>query len=339
MFGPTEKNGVVLHPTVRQRTAHVNGIDLHVLETGDPGAPVIVLSHGFPEGAYSWRHQLVPLAEAGYHVIAPYQRGYGASSRPTEIGDYGITQLTGDLRALVAETGHEQAIYVGHDWGAWIVWEMARMFPEHVSAVVGVSVPFVAWPGRPTELMKAVYADRFFYMLYFQQVGPPEAELEANPVRTQCSVLWAASGAGRPKELPTEVPPMKGAGFLTMMPETPPLPWSGPEGVWLTEADLHRYAADFTQSGYFGPVSYYRNLDANFEIVKDLSSDRLTMPSYFIGGEQDIVLVMDPTGVERMQNLLPDFRGDTLIPGAGHWTQQEAPAAFNNALLGFLKTL
>ena len=132
---------------------------------------------------------------------------------------------------------------------------------------------------------------------------------------------------------------MEGTGFLTMLPVPPEMPWSGPEGVWLTADDVDQYVADFTESGYFGPVSYYRNLDANFGLVNDLSSDRLTMPSYFIGGEKDLVLTMDPTGVERMQNLLADFRGHTLIPEAGHWTQQEAPAAFNTALLGFLKTL
>ena len=329
----------MLDPSIRQRTAHVNGVSLEVLEAGEPGNPVIVLSHGFPEGAYSWRHQLVPLAEAGYHVLAPYQRGYGASTVPTEVSDYGIESLTDDLLALVEAAGSENAIYVGHDWGALIVWEMARLHPERVTAVVGVSVPFVAWPGPPTQLMKMMYADRFFYMLYFQQIGPPEAELGADPRVTQGDILWGASGPGRPDEIPTELPPMEGTGFLTMMPIPPELPWSGPEGVWLTEADLDRYVADFTTSGYFGPVSYYRNLDANFEVIKNLSSDRLTMPSYFIGGEKDLVLVMDAFGIERMQNLLPDFRGHTLIPGAGHWTQQETPAAFNAALLGFLGTL
>ncbi len=325
--------------SIRQRVARVNGVELQVLEAGDPGAPVVVLSHGFPEGAYSWRHQLPALAEAGFHVIAPYQRGYGASSRPAEVAAYGITQLTDDLRALVDEAGQDEAIYVGHDWGALIVWEMARLHPADVRAVVGVSVPFVAWPGPPTQLMRMIFTDRFFYMLYFQQIGPPEAELGADPRHTMSSVLWAGSAAGRPERLPSELPPMEGTGFLTRMPEAPPLPWNGPEGVWLSAADLDRYVADFTESGYFGPVSYYRNLDANFEVVKDLSSDRLAMPSYFIGGARDPVLEFDPTGIERMANLLPGFRGHTLIPDAAHWTQQEAPRAFNRALLDFLTTV
>jgi pimeloyl-ACP methyl ester carboxylesterase len=127
---------------------------------------------------------------------------------------------------------------------------------------------------------------------------------------------------------------MEGTGFLTNSPTPPPLPWS-----WLTEADLDRYAADFTRSGFFGPVSYYRNLDANYEILKAFGPEHVSMPSYFIGGAQDPVLIMDSTGVERMQNTLPDFRGATMIDGAGHWTQQEKPEEFNDALLGFLRSL
>jgi pimeloyl-ACP methyl ester carboxylesterase len=99
------------------------------------------------------------------------------------------------------------------------------------------------------------------------------------------------------------------------------------------------YVEEFSHSGYFGPVSYYRNLDANFEVVRDLGPERVSMPSYFLGGSLDPVNLMDPTGLERMQNLLPNFRGATMIDGAGHWMQQEAPAAFNRTLLGFLGTL
>lgn len=315
-------------------------ITLRVLESGDPANPTIILSHGFPELAYSWRHQLPVLADAGYHVVAPNQRGYGHSSRPAAVNAYGITQLTGDLAALLDHYGKEQAVFVGHDWGAMIVWEMAKLHSARVSAVVGVSVPFVNWPGPPTQLMQMVYGDRFFYILYFQQEGPPEAELDADPRRSMAGVLYGASGEGvQGRDVPAELPPMEGTGFLTMMAEPPALPFTGPEGPWLTAADLQVYAAEYAHSGFFGPVSYYRNLDPNFDVIKDFGPQHVTMPSYFIGGEFDVVKAMDATGVERMQSTLPDFRGATEIPGAGHWTQQEAPEAFNAALLGFLRTL
>lgn len=179
--------------TIRHRVTNVNGATLHLAEAGEPGAPLILLSHGFPECAYSWRHQMEPLATAGYHVIAPDQRGYGHSSAPHDVTFYGINNLAGDLCALIDEQGHEQAIFVGHDWGAIIVWETARLFPERVKAVVGVSVGFTQWPMRPTELFKAAFGDRFFYMSYFQNIGPPEQELDANPRDSMSKVLWGAS--------------------------------------------------------------------------------------------------------------------------------------------------
>jgi pimeloyl-ACP methyl ester carboxylesterase len=153
-------------------------------------------------------------------------------------------------------------------------------------------------------------------------------------------VLYGASGeatAGR--TMPTELPPMEGTGFLTQMGEPPALPYMGPEGPWLSADDLDVYADDFAHSGFFGPVSWYRNFDRNFELVGGLGAGRISMPSYFITGDVDVVRLMDPTGPERMRNTLPDYRGETIIPGAGHWVQQETPQAFNNALLGFLRTL
>ncbi|MEP7203574.1 MAG: alpha/beta hydrolase [Ilumatobacteraceae bacterium] len=325
-------------PTVND--IDVNGVMLRVHQAGDPANPTVVLSHGFPELAHSWRHQMAPLAEAGFHVIAPDQRGYGHSSAPTEIDAYGIVNLTDDLLALLDHFGKRDAVFVGHDWGALIVWDLARLHPERVRAVVGVSVPFVQWPARPTQLMKALYGDRFFYMLYFQQPGVAEGELDADPYHSLAKVMWSASGTRfAARDASAEMPPMDGTGFLTMLSDAPPRPFKGPEGPWLTEGDLQTYADELAHSGFFGPISYYRNLDANFEIVKDLEPERLTMPVYFIGGTDDVVNVMDPSGVERMKNVLPNFRGSTILDGVGHWTQQEAPAAFNDALLGFLRTL
>lgn len=317
---------------IRERYVDVNGVRLHVLEGGDPTNPTIVLSHGFPEAAYSWRHQIPVLAAAGYHVIAPDQRGYGRSTVPTDVPDYGIQHLTGDLLALLDDAGKDDAIFVGHDWGALIVWDLARLHPERVRAVVGVSVPLVQWPAPPTDLFKMVYQDNFFYMLYFQPVGPAETELDADPRRTVETVFWGASGEGF--VAPTGMVPMEGNGFLTNMPTPPALPWD-----WFDQADLDYFTDHFARSGFFGPVSYYRNLDANYEIVKDLGVDRISMPSFFIGGTKDPVLVMDSTGLDRMQTSLPNYFGAAMIDGAGHWTQQEKPAEFNEALLGFLTRL
>ena len=318
----------------------VNGVTLRVHQAGNPADPTVMLCHGFPELGYSWRHQMEPLAAGGYHVLAPDQRGYGHSSAPADIAAYGIGHLTDDLLGLLDHFGKHDAVFVGHDWGALIVWDMARLHPERVRSVVGVSVPFTMWPAPPTTLMKMLYGDRFFYILYFQTPGVAEAELDANPYDSMAKVLWNASGVGfAGRDLSAKVPPMEGTGFLTMMHDAPARPLIGPEGRWLSEADLQTYADEFAHSGFFGPISYYRNLDANFDVTNGLGPERVAMPTYFIGGTDDVVNVMDPSGIERMTNLLPDFRGSTVLDGVGHWTQQEAPAAFNDALLGFLHTL
>jgi pimeloyl-ACP methyl ester carboxylesterase len=206
---------------------------------------------------------------------------------------------------------------------------MVRLHPDRVRAVVGVSVPYVKWPAPPTQVMRRIYGDRFFYILYFQEVGPAERELEADPRRTMAKFLWAASGDAAEARLAGDSAGAK--GILDTMPDPPAtLP------VWLTAADIDHYAAQFARSGFFGPVSYYRNLDANYARVGDAGPEKVTMPSFFIGGDRDVVIAMDPAGVDRMRAALPDYRGDVILPGIGHWTQQEAPDAFNAALLGFL---
>ena len=308
---------------------------LQVIESGDPRNPLLMFSHGFPEGAYSWRHQIDHFAARGWHVLAPYQRGYGESSNPHDVSAYTSEKLSRDLIELAAATGHDDMVLVGHDWGAIIGWDFLKMFPQHLRAYVGVSVPYIKWPMKPTELMKSQHGDRFFYMLYFQSVGPAEREMEADVRFAMQSTLWSACAEG----FQSRTPYPKGlhysdCGFLTLNPTPREMPWP-----WLTNADLDRYTDDFTKSGFFGPISYYRNLDVNYEWVSGTDPTKIDVPVYFIGGEHDLTNVMDPNGIARMGGIFPDFRGSTVIPAIGHWTQQEDPVAFNHALEGFLQTL
>jgi pimeloyl-ACP methyl ester carboxylesterase len=313
---------------VTPRRAAVNEIELDVLEAGAPDAPPVILAHGFPESSWSWRHQLPALADAGWHAIAPDQRGYGGSSRPERIEDYASDHLAADLVALLDQTGHDQGVFVGHDWGALIVWDLVRQYPERVRAVVGVSVPYPQWPGPPTVVFRHVFADHFFYILYFQAVGPAERELEADVRRTLRLTLWGASAAGATRS--PALLPVEGTGFLDTMGE-----WPHKLPPWLGQDDFDRYVAAFEQSGFFGPLSYYRNLDANEERLRAVEPSVVTMPTAFIAGEDDLV-IRDRSGVERMAQIVPGFRRAVLLSGVGHWTQQEDPAAFNAALLDFL---
>ncbi len=309
-----------------------NGVELHVAVAGPPDGPPVVLCHGFPELWYSWRHQLDALGDAGYRAVAPDLRGYGGSSHPRAVNDYGSDQLTADLCGLLDHYGWESAAFSGHDWGSMVVWEMGRLHPGRVSSICNMSVPYSNAPGPPTQIFKHLFGDRFFYMLYFQDIGPAEAEFDADPRRFVRTMLYAAGGEGMAdaSALLSDAP-AEGTKFLDILTPAPDvLPG------WLTEHDVDVYVEGLTRGGLFGPVSYYRNIDANWGRAKDIPASVYTMPTAFVAGSLDPVNFMMPGAAEAMAETLPDFRGATVIEGAGHWVQQERPAEPNAALLSFL---
>ena len=314
---------------ITHRTVATNGIDMHIAEAGGDG-PLVVLCHGFPELWSSWRHQIPALAEAGYRVVAPDQRGYGGTQGPEAIEEYDIPHLTDDLVGLLDALGEEQATFVGHDWGAMAVWQMAIRRPERVRAVVGMSVPASPrGPMAPTELMRALFGDTFFYFLYFQEPGVADAELVADPKKTLRAFMYTISGDSPPGAWKTL--PAAGAGLLDSLTDTDePIPW-------LPEAELEAVAAEFGRTGFTGGLNWYRNVDRNWAVGEPFADRTVDMPSLFIAGEKDPVLIMVPPS--SMDGLVTDLRGSVIIPGAGHWIQQEAPAETNQALLGFLGSI
>lgn len=319
---------------IRRRRLATNGVELDALESGPEDGPLVILAHGFPDCPWSWRHQLRALGEAGWHVIAPYQRGYGRSSRPTEVEAYSSDQLGNDLLGIVDQvTGPgSSAVFVGHDWGAMLVWDLAREQPDRVRALINLSVPFLDWPAKPTDIFKMLHGDNFFYILYFQAVGVAEAELDGQVEACVRGILWAASGDGYPTELPAPRPAAT-TGFLTGMASNTP-----GHLAWCTEDDIAQYIDSYEASGYFGPVSWYRNLDRNYERVASSPISAMTMPCWFIGGSKDLVISRTPNFEDR-NRIVPGYRSMTMIEGAGHWTQQERPNEVNTALLGYLAEL
>ena len=317
---------------VRHRTVAVNGIDMHIAEAGEADAerPPVILCHGFPELWYSWRHQLPALAAAGHHVVAPDQRGYGRTTRPDAIEDYDIVHLTDDLVALLDDLGHEQGVFVGHDWGAMVVWQMALLHPDRVAGVCGMSVPYT--PRGEMSLIKVleqVMGDRFFYILHFQEPGKADAEMGKDPREAMRRFLCAIAGEGRPENLAGDL--KNTATFWEWMPEAPNLP------PWLSADELDVFATEFERTGFTGGINWYRNLHRNWELTPELLGKTIELPSGFIAGERDPVLVMaSPAG---LPHVLTDLRTNLLIPGAGHWVQQESPRETNDALLQFLGTL
>lgn len=297
-------------PDALHRQLSVNGIELHLAERG--AGPVIVLLHGFPELWYSWRHQLPALADAGYRAVAPDLRGYGRSSAPREIEAYSIEAVCGDFIALLDRLGEDRAVFVGHDWGAAVAWQLALEHPDRVAAVAGLSVPFVPRaPAEPISLLRRALGENF-YIVWFQEPGVAERVLERDIRRTlTTTTAWTAAW-----------------GESDDQPAVP---------AWLTEEDLQVYVDAFERTGFSGGLNYYRNIDRNWERSAHLTERRVERPALFITGSRDPVQGFMPA--EAMDGWVTDLRGVIRVDGAGHWVQQERPDEVNDALLAFLGRL
>jgi pimeloyl-ACP methyl ester carboxylesterase len=315
-------------PGVTKRRVSTNGIALNVAEAGE--GPLVLLLHGFPESWYSWRHQFAPLAAAGYHVVAPDMRGYGQSDKPHAIEAYNQVEVVNDIIGLIPALGYETAVVIGHDWGAPTAWSCALNHPDVVRAVGALSVPFIPRsPVPPMSVMRAVYKGQFFYQLYFFEPGVAEAEFEAD-IRTSLKKFLVM--AGGETDLTKLTPRKEGDDLLSGLPDPEVLP------PWLSEADLDFYTGEFTRSGMRGPLNYYRNHDLTWTLTEG-APDKVRQPACFLAGARDGVILMAAAALKAMPEHVTDLRVNQLIPGAGHWTQQEAPDAVNETLLAFLKGL
>lgn len=297
--------------------------------------PLVIMVHGFPESWYSWRHQIGPIAKAGFTACAIDVRGYGGSDKPPMVEDYTLEKIAGDLIGLADFLAPDQpVVLIGHDWGAPIVWNTAFMHPAKVRAVAGLSVPFSGAPARPfTEVFREHFTSqgRFFYQEYFQEPGVAEAEAEADPRDFVARMMYSISGDVPPGDYWSKP---AGATFLEGLPDPQPVPW-------LTSADLDYYEAEFKASGFRGPLNRYRNHERDYEWLKLMQGKQLEQPCLFIGGTRDPATtlfgaVADPVAMMRM--FAPKVEGHVLA-GVGHWTQQERPEAVNTLLIDWLKRL
>jgi len=301
-----------------------------VLGTG----PLILCVHGWPELWYSWRHQMTYFSELGFRVAAMDVRGYGGSGKPDKISAYSMRALASDVAAVIRALDDRRVILFGHDWGAPIVYNTALLYPELVSAVAGLSVPYR--PGTEVSMLslwKQLYPERFFYMLYFQQEGIVEAELEADIPTSLRKIYYACSGNAPLGEFLKDKP--SESGLLDGMVDPKPFP------SWMSEADLQVYTTAFEAGGFRGPINRYRAQMLDFEELTELRGRLLPQPACFIGGERDPVRLFTP-GIDLYEDRASgyeDLKEDVIVPGAGHWIQQEASEATNAALLHFVKSL
>lgn len=305
----------------RSRTLAVNGLQMSVTEQGE--GPLVVLCHGWPESAHSWRHQMPALAQAGFHVVAPDMRGYGHTTAPPGIADYTIFDLVGDVVDLVRVLGERQAIVVGHDWGANVAWYAALFRPDVFRAVAGLSVPPPQrGPIPPLQALRKAGIEHFYWD-YFQPPGVAEAEFEQDVERTLRTVLF-----GR-----ISLVMAQGAGFLGDQPAPEQLP------PWLSADDLAAMVERFRLSGFRGGLNWYRNIDRNWALTAPWQDAKIHQPSLFIAGAKDPVItgVLGQRRLATMGEVLPGLTAKVLIEGAGHWIQQERPGEVNDALLAFMR--
>lgn len=313
--------------TVR-RIETAPGIRLSVRVAGE--GPLVILMHGWPELGLSWRHQMGPLVAAGYTVAAPDMRGYGGSSKPAEVESYNADALADDMMAIAVALGARRWVAVGHDWGAPVAWRCAQRFPDAIAGVFGLSVPYMAASPIPAQQsFELGYPDRFYYVRYFQEVGRAENELE-HDVRAALRTMFFALSGDAPKDewakpRPKDAPLLPGLA----------VPPSGPLS-FMTDAELDEYADAFRRGGFYGSLCWYRNLDRNAEQARHYGDQRIAQPAGFLCGDKEIVLTLAPGALERQRVLCEDLRCEAIVPGVGHWIQQENPAAVTRALRDFL---
>jgi pimeloyl-ACP methyl ester carboxylesterase len=288
-----------------------NGVGIHVSEHGPADGPLIVMLHGFPELGWSWRHQIPALAEAGYHLYVPDLRGFGLSDSPEAVEDLDVIEHAADVLALIDHAGRDTAVVIGHDWGADVAWKTAWMHPDRVSAVCGISVPYVRRAhAAPLGLLREGLGDDF-YIVWFQEVGPAEEALSKDVRRTmstkrQWDPAWAANEN-----------------------ENPPTP------AFMTDDELQVYVDAYERTGFRGGLAMYRNIDRNWERTAPFDDRTIDQPALFITGERDPVRKFMPE--EAMDGQVTDLRATVVVPGAGHWVNQEKPDEVNDALLSWLR--
>lgn len=299
------------------RMISVNGIELEVFEAGQQNKEKpIVLCHGFPEHAFSWRYQIPALVNAGYHVIVPNQRGYGNSTRPTEISDYDIIHLTDDLVALLDYYGYKDATFIGHDWGANVVWNLALLHPERVNKIINLALPYQERGEKPwIEFMEEFFGEDFYFVHFNKQPGVADAIMNENTSRFLRNIFR--------KNVPL-TPPEPGMLMINLARAEKPL-----GEPLMDESELSVFISAFESSGFTGSINWYRNMDRNWHLLADVKP-LIQHPTLMIYGNHDLI----PKS-QTLKDFAPNL--DAVSLDCGHWIQQELPEETNQTILRWLE--
>lgn len=311
----------------RHRLLESGEVTLKIIEAGE--GPLVILLHGFGTTSHTWRKVMPGFVTAGYRVIAADLRGFGHSSCPPQVSAYGAARYNADLLAILGYAEAEQAVVVGHDHGSFHAWNFVQMHPERVAGIVSLGpVPLYHWAEPPTKLARKMFQPgRFMHVLYFQEVGPPEDELSSD-IRQNLLRLFTASREEMWVRRPME------AGFLAHMTPRTELP------PWLTEDDLRTYTLHYQRSGFFGGLCFYRNLDANWHELRPYQTKAVEAPALLIAGDLDPGMWERARDeFEKMVEWVPNLTAAEILPGIGHFVQEQAPEHVGTAILEFMGNL
>lgn len=325
-----------------------NGIRMAVYEAGPATGRAIVLLHGFPELAYSWRHQISALANAGYRVIAPDLRGYGLTSVPAKVEDYDLDHLMGDVIGLLNALEIEEAIWFGHDWGGIVSWQLPLFYHDRTAGVIGVNTPFIPhwqlwlqpdqiadlapnfvpdWRKDPIEQMRQVYSAEM-YVLMFHDGHAADQLVDRDPHR-------AIRTFYRKNELRyseyRELPPIaRNMEILRPLEGLEPTELPGEDA--LTSDEIEFYASHFAKTGFTPGINWYRNISRNWQAGLEVNQT-VRVPSLMISGEDDPILTAGMAA--GMGAHVPDLES-YVIPGCNHWTMENRPTELNELALDWL---
>jgi pimeloyl-ACP methyl ester carboxylesterase len=300
-----------------------NGNRMATFEQGV--GPAVILVHGFPELAYSWRHQIPALAAAGFRAIAPDMRGYGQTDGPAGVEQYGVTELINDLSGLLDALELEKAIFVGHDWGAMVLWQMAMRLPERIDKLIALNIPhFPRPPIDPIEAMRHMLGDDF-YIVNFQDSDEADRSFSEDPTHF-FNMMMRKNQISRAlfKLLPKK---MKTLSLLKIMQRN-----QASGDPLLSEEERDYYADAFTKTGFTNPINWYRNWTRNWQEHMDLDQ-HIKVPTLFIGADDDVLI--SPEQIDAMKPLVSDLTIEMLKP-CGHWSQQERPEDVNRLIIDWL---
>lgn len=323
---------------MRTRLIKTDGLIQQVLEAGHDkaDAPLVLLIHGFPELGVSWRAQVQALSQAGYHVAAPDMRGYGGTEKPARVEDYSILRLVGDMVDLVRALGKESCVVVGHDWGAPVAWHCALLRPDLFAAVAGLSVPFQPRRsnGPPTPAMAAISKRAGLGDLYISRFQAHDAHLalQADPATTLRKLFWAYDGATPADKRSTGFMP-EGVDLLETVDDAATLP------PWMSEEHFEEYVAAFAAGGFDGPLNWYRAMDVTWSLTGFVQGQKINQPALFVVGADDPVRHYAGSAEAGLKDWVPNLTRTVVVPGAGHWIQQERADEVNALLLEFLTSL